>query len=421
MNQQVKPFLDAVCEQVRCREVHEEIRLELGGHLEELVEMHVAAGLSEADAVSRALADMGDPLLIGQQLNQTHRPRTEWGLLAAALCLAMLGIWAMYAVDASGSGMNFFGVKLTWSAVGLALGAGLFFLDYRRLHPYSGVLYGATLAGTVLLVLYGPWVNGQPLGIGHTPILFALALAGLFATWDWRSPWALTKAVALFAAPALVYLKFSGMGAELLQFGASFTVLLVLSKPRRGQAEALAVLGLIGAGWALLRIWGTAYLRERLLYALNPFQDPMGAGYQAVQARLALQGAGWWGQGATAGLERLPEVHSDFIFPYLVYTLGWAAGAAIFLLVAFFLGRMLLALRKVRDLYGSYLITGILTLFIFRFGWNLLMAVGLLPIAGVDLPFVSHGMQGALQLALVGLVLGIFRRKDMGRSPLKTA
>jgi len=134
-----------------------------------------------------------------------------------------------------------------------------------------------------------------------------------------------------------------------------------------------------------------------------------------------LQGAGWWGQGATAGLERLPEVHSDFIFPYLVYTLGWLAGAAIFLLVAFFLGRMLLALRRVKDLYGSYLITGILTLFIFRFGWNLLMAVGLLPIAGVDLPFVSHGMQGALQLALVGLVLGIFRRKDMGRSPLKTA
>ena len=418
MNQAIEAFLDRVCEQVKCREVHDEIRLELGGHLEELVERYVGTGFSEIDAVRRALADMGDPVLIGQQLNETHQPRTDWGLIAATILLVVLGGWAMFAVDVSESsalGMNLFGAKLQWSAVGLSLGAVVLFVDYRRLRRYSFLLYGVTLAASVLLSLWATRVNGQPRGLGHTPMLFAVALAGLFTVWDWDRPRTLVKAVALFAAPLLVYLNYAAL---LGQFVAVCIVLLFLSRPRRWQAAVLAGSGFIAAAAGALHIWMTPYLRMRVLTILFPTMDPLGSGYQVTQSRLAIQQAGRWGQGVTANLDRVPDVQGKFVFPYLVYTLGWAAGIAICLLIAFFLGRMLLASRQVKDPYGSYLVAVVGTLFAYRFGWNVLMAVGALPVASVDLPFISQGMQAAMQLALVGLVLGVFRRKDMGRSPL---
>lgn len=421
MKSQIDAFLDKVCEQVRCREVHDELRLELAGHLEDRVGAGTAAGLPEDEAVSRAVAEMGDPVLIGRQLDAAHRPRTEWGLLGATLLWVLLGGLAMYAVDASEffpGGTDFLAAKLRWSAVGLAVGAALFFFDYRRLHRYSRWLYAAALAGALLLTLGGPWVNGQPRGVGHLPMLFAVALAGHFAAWDWDRPWALPKALALFAAPLLIYLRLAGTVIESLQFVAVFAVLIVLTRPRPRQALILAGLGLLGSTAAAWRIWTTDYLRDRFLAVLHPLSDPLGTGFMAHQSRLIMAEAGWWGQGVGAELNRLPQVQSELIFPVLVHTFGWMAGAAIILLTAFFIGRMLHLAAQVKDRYGSFLIAAIGTLFACRFGWNLLMTLGLLPVASVELPFVSHGAQAAMQLALVGLVLSVFRRKDLGRSPL---
>lgn len=415
MNEQIQTYLDTVCQQVKYQEVHDEIRRELGSHLEEAVEKYTSSGMAEAAAVNAALTDMGDPVLVGQQLNKTHQPQTEWGLLIATLLFVLLGCWAMYAIEVGmGSGFRagFFISKMVWSLVGLALATVLIFVDYRRLRRYSSLLYAVTLGGPAFLAATAPTANGSLRVISYTPILFAVALAGIFTDWDWNRPHALPKGMGLLAAPLLLYLALPAF-MEGVEFAAVFAILFWRSRPHRQQAAAMAGVGLMGAGIAAFRVWNTSYMRYRLISLLT---DPAGEGYMTHQSLLTLQQAGWWGQGMAKSLPGLPGRQSELVFTFLVYNLGWIAGAAICLLILFFLKRLVSASHSVRDSYGANLVAAISTLFAFRFGWNLLMSVGLLPMAGVDLPFISYGKQGAVQLALVGLVLSVFRRKEIIRT-----
>jgi len=416
MNKQIQTYLDTVCQQVKYREVHDEIRRELGSHLEDAVEKYTSSGMAEADAVNAALTDMGDPALVGQQLNKTHQPRTEWGLLIATLLFVVLGCWAMYAIEVgmgSGARPGFFIHKLLWSFAGLAAAAALIFVDYRRLRRYSPLLYAVTLGGAALLAATVPSLNSSLWGISYTPILFAVALAGIFTDWDWDRPHAVPKAMGLFAAPLLLYLAHPAAFMEGLEFAAVAAILVWRSRPHRQQAAAMAGAGLTVAGIAAFRLWNTPHMRYHLIGALT---DPTGEGYMTHQSLLTLQQAGWWGHGLAEGLPALPGRDSELVFTFLVHSLGWVAGAAICCLILFFLRRLISASRTVRDPYGASLIVAAAAIFAFRFAWNLLMTVGLLPIAGVDLPFISYGKQGAVQLALVGLVLGIFRRKEIIRT-----
>lgn len=413
----VTAYLDAVCARIRFREVHGEIRRELAGHIADLVDAHVAAGLAEEEAVARSLAEMGDPAAVGEGLDRAHRPRTEWGLLAATLALTLLGIWAMYAVEASGSARlsGLLTSKLVWSAAGLGAGAALYWTDYRRLRRWAWPLYGVTLAGLGALLLIAPQVNGRLLYVGITPPVFLIALAGICADWNWDRPLALVHAALLLAVPPLVYIG-SGESFAVVEYVAGSAVLLALTRPgwRRltlmgGVAGGL----LLGLGLLVIR---TPYLAERVQVWLHPGRDPLGYGYHVSQSLQAVRSAGPWGQGATAPLPLLPEIPTDFIFPYLVYTLGWVAGAGIVLLAGLLIARLWHVGTRIREPFGRYLAGAVTTVFALHLGWNLLMTMGLLPIAGVSLPLVSHGARQVLYLAAAGLALSVYRRRDLGES-----
>jgi cell division protein FtsW (lipid II flippase) len=158
------------------------------------------------------------------------------------------------------------------------------------------------------------------------------------------------------------------------------------------------------------------YLYERLITFLNPYRDPQGSGYQLVQSIASMRQAGLWGQGFGAPNQVVPYVYSDFIFTYIVYALGWVVGAALLLVVAFFIIRMIQAARRVKDPYGMLVISGTASIFSVQFVWAILMTMGFVPVAGTSLPFISYGgSQFVLQMAAMGLILSIYRRKDIRR------
>lgn len=416
----VNAYLDAVCTQIRWREVHPAVRLELRSHIDDTADAHRAEGCAEAEALQRAVKQMGDPLVVGIQLDQTHQPRTDWTTILATLALVLVGIWAMYAVSVSaswGEGSNLFGGKLLWSAVGVAAGAAAFFLDYRVLRRFAWPVHGLALAALVAVWVGAPQVNGMPQYIAVTPLLFLPGLAALFSTWDWQRSWSGARALGVGALPALIYLMVPSLFA-LMEFALLFGLIIAGARVGRRGLLYAAISGLAASVVMAGRILTHPYQRDRLLAWLNPWQDPLGMGYQAVQSLQAIKGAGLWGQGATARLDLLPEVQTDFIFPYLIFTLGWAAGIAIGLLALLFLWRLLMIVLRVKDSLGVLLIQGILLSFALRFGWNILMTLGVMPVMGVELPFISHGgLLQVMNLTLVGMALSVFRRKDLARSP----
>jgi rod shape determining protein RodA len=403
-------YLDAVCAHVRLQAAHPAIRRELADHIADCADHLQKQGTPAEQALAEAVARMGDAAAVGQDLDRTHRLRTDWSLLAGVAALAGVGLWAMWAITVSQSfgPFNLIGRQLIWLLAGTALGAVLFFVDYRRLERLAWPVFAATTAGTLLMPRQGstdPWD-------ALIPLLLTLSVAGIFARWDWQARWALPKAELLLIIPAaLLYMAGETFGA--LEYALTFTVLLVASRPSRRQLGLYFVCSAAGSVAALALAMTKPWLRYRIEALLFPFRDPMDIGYAAVQSQRSIWSAGLWGKGALTRLETLPEVHRNYIFPYLVHTLGWAAGAAIAGVALFFAARLLHLARRIRDPFGRALVTGAAAILVLRIIYNLLMTLGLLPAAGITLPLVSYGPEQVAYLATVGLVLSAFRRTDL--------
>ncbi len=156
------------------------------------------------------------------------------------------------------------------------------------------------------------------------------------------------------------------------------------------------------------------YQIDRYLAFLDPYADPHGSGYLLVQSMKALSSAGLWGNGFGSRLDVLPAIESDFIFTYLVYSFGLVTGAALVLIGIILFARLLRATKLVKDRYGFLLLSGWMAVFFTPYFWSIFMTIGLVPPTSATLPFVSNGIVHlVLQMALIGLVLNVYRRKDI--------
>ncbi|HCK0302615.1 TPA: FtsW/RodA/SpoVE family cell cycle protein, partial [Listeria innocua] len=137
-----------------------------------------------------------------------------------------------------------------------------------------------------------------------------------------------------------------------------------------------------------------------------------------ISVKAILSQAGWFGKGLHNNLT-IPEAHTDFVFPFLVYSFGWVFGIFLCLLLLVFILRISLNAFKTKDLFGRLLTIGGAVLFTVPAFWNILMGLGIVPIMVVPLPFISYG--GSMLLvyaALLGLILNVYRRKDIVESTL---
>jgi rod shape determining protein RodA len=167
--------------------------------------------------------------------------------------------------------------------------------------------------------------------------------------------------------------------------------------------------------WGLLK----DYQRERLILFLDPNQDPLGGGYHLIQSRIAIGSGGLWGQGLFQGsqtqLSFIPEQNTDFIFSVIGEELGFIGSMIVLFLFWLICLRLVLIARSARDGFGSLMAIGVLSMLIFQVVINIGMTVGLAPITGIPLPFLSYGRSAMLaNFVALGLVESVanHRRKS---------
>jgi rod shape determining protein RodA len=269
-----------------------------------------------------------------------------------------------------------------------------------RPEPYQRL---AELWKPVLIVLVPlALVMLQP-DLGSALIFGVILLAALY--------WAgvpLETLVMMLSPGVSLLLGFSGT-----VWGAWIVVLalfLWLRRPYVG--EGVAVLGAnIAAGALTMPIWShlAPYQQNRLLVFLNPEVDPRGAGWHLVQSKVAIGSGGWLGQGFGQGPQKrlafLPEQHTDFIFSVVGEELGFVGVVVLLLLFGWFLGRVLGVARDAGDDFGSLLVFCLFGVWFAHVVVNVGMTVGLMPITGLPLPFLSYGGSFLVTLFLgLGLV-----------------
>ncbi len=160
------------------------------------------------------------------------------------------------------------------------------------------------------------------------------------------------------------------------------------------------------------------YQQQRILTLFDPFADPLGSGYQAIQAQIAIGSAGIWGKGWLEGsqshLEFIPERSTDFIFAVFAEEFGLIGVLMLVLLYLFIVGRCLVMAYHTRDTYSRLLIGALALTFFFYLFVNLGMVSGILPIVGVPLPLISYGGTSMLTLmAGFGMIMGMHARRRL--------
>lgn len=197
------------------------------------------------------------------------------------------------------------------------------------------------------------------------------------------------------------------------------TIVLVLAFSRRKPIFLVAVFLLnIGVGIATPYLWNQLrpYQQQRILTFVNPEKDPKGAGYQIIQSQVAIGSGGIWGKGYLQGsqthLRFLPAQHTDFIFSVIGEEFGFIGAGIILLVFLFLILRFIHIAAMIRGQFESLTIIGIVTVLFFHTVINIGMTIGMAPVTGLPLPFLSYGGSSlVVNMMMVGVVLNISRNK----------
>lgn len=395
--------------------MHREVAAELRGHLEDLVAQLQEEGINRDRAEEEACHRLGEPGLLGRELDRIHRPRLNWGLFLTVMLAAAGGLFALAIAPGKRPGDIWFQGGVALAGLVLTLLAPYF--DYRLLVRYKTPLYIAGLALVVLdFRLPGGAYFPASVGLAAALCFLVVSLASLVVLLEKEPSWALRAktwglcllpVVLLIMGHTVVWAVVLG-GTLLAMFrGAGFSRIKII---------AGLVAGLLAA-FLYLATLAPPYITTRLLYGwLKPLADPTSAGYLLLTIRQHLAAGGTFGAGIgndqAALLPPLPEASRELILAPVMQQTGWPGGL---ILMTFLLALLLFLFRafnRTDDLYGRVLGYGITAFLGIRFAWNTAMIFGLLPLAGIGLPFVSYGPSFlALDFCLVALALNITARQ----------
>lgn len=421
-NDKFQEFVNEVCSQINLRDAHQEIKLELMSHLREGCDGYLSQGFSEDEAVSKAIAQMGDAALVGNQLNKVHKPKPEWSILALSLLFVSTGLLVLYFMGNQGLLTASFFIKgLIYTTLGVFIIAGLYFFDYRKLEAYSKHIYVGTILLLAITYFTGLLISGKHwLQIGGvtldvaaiSPLLFAISLAGILNKWDWSKSRMLLSGLLLCVMPLVFILLNGSLAAGVIYF---ITCMVFLIVSGAGYRIVLLLMGLTG-GTTALSIISKPYILHRLTTLINTHANPLGSGHQNIMLRNLISSSGYYGQGFTFDPRGIPAAHTDFIFAYITYTFGWIAAIILAVLIMVFLIRMTRIAVIVKNNYARLLVSGFAAIFTVKFLWNIAMNLGFAPISRVGLPLISYGSSQLIINALaVGIILSIYKRKNLSK------
>jgi rod shape determining protein RodA len=348
----------------------------------------------------------------------------DWLLIAAIAAICAIGLATIY--SATGGPTNVYWTQIY--AIGLGVGAMLVCMtvDYRSLGDKSHLIYLAMIVALVGVLFFGAvrggsrrWIDLGPFNLQPSEFAkatVALVLAKMLGDTRRRS---LTNNDLLFAGiltavPLLLIARQPDLGTAVTLIPILLTIAYVAGMPLR----YLGILALVAVLVAPLAYqFGLQdYQRERIATFLDPEQDPRGAGYQQIQARITVGSGGLWGKGFMEGtqgqLRFLPVAHNDFIFSVLAEEWGFVGVVVALGLYLFVILRSIDAARLAKDRLGAYLVLGVLACFTFQVVYNIMMSCGIVPVKGLTLPLLSYGGSSMIAtLAGFGLILNVRMRR----------
>ena len=352
-----------------------------------------------------------------------HLARVEWATVVSTVALVAFGVLMLSTTaDPDASGLENQAVqKAVLGAVGLGLAFVMAQIDYRVLHGVAGPVFLVGILALILVLLLGSfdlgarrWFELGPIVVQPSEFMKIAAIVA-FAKYlsdrsdSTRSLSTVVISLGMLLVPAgLIFLQ-PDLGTALI-FGAIWMAMVFVAGARWW--HLLMPIGIALAAFPFAWFFAQDYMRQRFVTFLDPGSDPLGAGYNVLQARISIGSGGWFGhglgQGSQSQLEFLRVRDTDFIFAMLGEQLGLAGTLGLLAFFTLLVVQALVIGVRARDLFGRLLAVGIAAMLFTQAFVNIGMNVGLMPVTGITLPLVSLGKNSLLvTLIAIGILLSI--------------
>ncbi len=357
--------------------------------------------------------------------------KLDWVIVVVVFLLLLIGSIVIFTISSNPESQasfwqfNNFHKQLVAVFLGLVLMFLFSFYDYRILNSMSTKLYFLMLILLVWVIIGGTnirgttgWIqlgvfNFQPVEVAKLIMIIFLASFLSKKRTELSIFVRIVSSVVLVGLPIVLIMRQPDLGSSLIILG-TWASMLLFSGIGKKNILILGVLGLgiIISSWFFLE----NYQIERLTNFVNPYSDPKGSGYNVIQSMVAVGSGGIWGKGLGHGsqsqLNFLPEKHTDFIFAVISEELGFVGALVVIVLFAILFFRIKETARLSRDNLGYLICVGFLTMLFLQTFVNIGMNIGLAPVTGVPLPFLSYGGSAVMANLLgIGIILNIGRRK----------
>lgn len=348
-------------------------------------------------------------------------------LLFSAIGLAVFGILMIYsATRADIPSTYYLKRQLLFFVLAILVMVLTASFDYRKIMPYSKILYGVAVFLLVIVLAFPArggahrWISlgffdPQPSELAKLAVIIMLGTFIADRRMEIRTNKEFLQALGIAAVPMMLIFLEPDLGMALSVF-VVFAGMALVGGARARQIAVLAAGSVaafvVGIELHLLK----SYQVNRLLVFVKPDVDPLGSGYNLLQSKIAigsgqLIGKGLF-QGTQTNLKFIPEHHTDFIFSVIGEELGFIGAAILLTLFAILIWRGFKIAVSARDPFGTMLATGIVVMLFFQILVNIGMTMGIMPITGITLPFVSYGGSSLMiNFACVGLLLNVGMRR----------
>ncbi|MEW9121330.1 MAG: rod shape-determining protein RodA [Thermotaleaceae bacterium] len=354
--------------------------------------------------------------------------KIDFGLIAIVILICILGVVIIGSATQSLESSRYIRTQIVSILMGFAAIIVIMCIDYNTLAKLYIPIYVFCNGLLMAVLIFGAgkdswganrWIRigghqFQPSDFVKIGIIICLAkiAADKKETID-QLP-TLLKVVGFVSVPMLLILVQPDLGTTLTFAAFTFGILFVAGI----RYKHILITGLVGIlsmpfAWLSLK----DYQKTRILVFLNPEMDPMGKGYHVLQSKLTIGSGRLFGRGLFKGVQNqlgfLPEKHTDFIFSVLSEELGFLGAGILLVLYMLLLVKCINIARKAKDDFGTYLVTGVTFMLAFHIFANIAMTIGLMPVTGKPLPFVSYGGTFMLSnMIALGLVLNVNMRRD---------
>jgi rod shape determining protein RodA len=379
----------------------------------------------------------------------------DWPLFLIVLAISLFGVVSIFSATTitvtekpatvmemlSTQPITYARLQLLWILAGIGVMSAIMYFSYDLYGKYANVIYFANIlillavltveAGRGGMTAFFSWGSSsertfQPSEVGKIAIIIAFARAFAVRKKEIVTVRDILPLVIYLAIPLILIVAQPDIGTAMVYIAVFCIMVFVSGTSYKLILGALVVAILVAIpAWYLLNASGGNFRLTRILMWLHPDEYPDEA-RQVINAQIAAGSGGLWGKGIVsvgsfASLGYISDDHTDFIFAIVCESFGFAGGFALVVGYILMLARMAWLAHRVRDPLGSYMIVGVLSMFMFHIIENVCMVIGLLPVTGIPLPFMSYGGSNMLTNMMgIGLVMNVVMRDRIRNERVRT-